>query len=183
MTFAKPTPDHGGLHPPACAPRTMPSGDRPPIRPLSTWVGKIGATPHSPACVLLLSRPCGRLRRGTSGARKGRAPGVSSGVRRRVPETLEGRPERARDQRRHWLPLAEAKQAPPRPPFRALQVRRDRRHETRNARKAGLISASTFGYKASVPERKGAPVSCAVPSNPATARERRGWLRPASATC
>jgi len=39
------------------------------------------------------------------------------------------RPERARDQRRRWFPLAEAKQAPPRPSA-PLQVRRDRRHET-----------------------------------------------------
>jgi len=42
-----------------------------------------------------------------------------------------------------------------RPAFRAMQVRRDRRHETHNARKAGLISAPTFGYKASGLERKG----------------------------
>ena len=40
-------------------------------------------------------------------------------------------------------------------PSAPLQVRRDRRRETRSARKAGLISAPTFGYKASAPERRG----------------------------
>jgi hypothetical protein len=35
-------------------------------------------------------------------------------------DARERRPERARDQRGHWLPLAEAKQAPPRPAFRAV---------------------------------------------------------------
>ncbi len=38
-----------------------------------------------------------------------------------VDETIGARPERARDRRRHWLPLAEAKQAPPRPAFCAEQ--------------------------------------------------------------
>ena len=71
------------------------------------------------------------------------AAGPARIARRRAPPP---RPERARDQRRRWLLLAEAKQAPPRPAFRAVAVRRDRR-ETRSARNAGLISAPTFGYR------------------------------------
>jgi hypothetical protein len=38
-----------------------------------------------------------------------------------VPLTTASRPEQARGQRQHWLPLAEAKQALLRPPFRAEQ--------------------------------------------------------------
>jgi hypothetical protein len=65
--------------------------------------------------------------------------------------------------------------------FRVLQVRRDRRHGTRNARKAGLISAPTCGCKAWALERKG--VSGLLPRaiRPAMAGERWGWRRPASA--
>jgi len=36
-------------------------------------------------------------------------------------ETSAGRPKGARDQRRHWLPLSEAKQTPLRPTFRATE--------------------------------------------------------------
>jgi hypothetical protein len=54
---------------------------------------------------------------------------------------------------RHWLPLAEAKQ--PRPPFCAVAGPARRRHETRKRAESGLISAPTFGFKASALERKG----------------------------
>jgi hypothetical protein len=50
------------------------------------------------------------------------------------------RPERARDQRRHWLPLAEAKPAPPRSAFGAAQVPRHRWGEAGGGVKAILTS-------------------------------------------
>src|SRR5438105_9880239 len=44
----------------------------------------------------------------------GRWLGYPSGTKRRSADTAPPRPERARDQRRRWLLVAETKQAPPR---------------------------------------------------------------------
>ena len=74
---------------------------------------------------------CSFLSRGSSTSRRV-APAGDCWFRRRAVVSASAparRPERARDQRRRWFPLAEAKQAPPRPSA-PLQVRRDRRHET-----------------------------------------------------
>jgi len=87
------------------------------------------------------------------------------------------------DQRPHWLPLAEARQAPPRPVFRALQVSRLGHGDPRGEMKAGaaLSQQRERGCRAAaLPERDDqtrAPLLVHPASQPAYQHDARSAER------
>ena len=84
-----------------------------------------------------------------------------AGVSASAARASEARPERARVERRHWLSLAEAKQARPRRAFRAVAGPARPAARDGNARKAGLMSAPAFAVQGlGSGSERGYPVSC-----------------------
>jgi hypothetical protein len=89
-----------------------------------------------------------------------------------------GRPERARDPRRHWLPLAEAKQARPRPAFRAV-CRSSATGGTRGALAESRADLCADLRVQTLRLRIGEGTRLAArPISPAMAGEGRGWQSP-----